>query len=74
MFEKNVKWKLYSFENILEAAPNKTATVEPLTSHLTNHSIKTRKHAGHYWRSKRRFLMGTHRLTSVDRPEKTSIH
>ena len=30
------------FEQILEAAPYKTA-VQPLTSHLTNHSSKTKK-------------------------------
>ncbi len=31
------------FEQILEAAPNKTAAVGPLASHLTNHTRKTIK-------------------------------
>ena len=29
----------YYFEKILEEAPYKTAIVQPLTSHLTNHLI-----------------------------------
>ena len=40
--EKKDRWELHKnatfcFEQILEAAPHKTAAVEPLTSHLTNH-------------------------------------
>ena len=46
--EKKVRWELhkdagYCFEQILEAIPNKTAAVQPLTSHLKNHPSKTNK-------------------------------
>ena len=50
MYEQNKDAACY-FEQILEAAPYKTAAVPPLTSHLTNHPSKTRS-AGHCWRIK----------------------
>ena len=37
------KGAVYGFEQILEAAPYKTAAIRSLTSHLTNHSCKTKK-------------------------------
>ena len=40
------------FEQILEAAPQKTAAGCPLTSHLKNHPSNTSHHAGYCWRSK----------------------
>ena len=45
---EKARWKLLknatrSLEQILEATLYKTATVEPLTSHLTNHSSKAHK-------------------------------
>ena len=66
-----------SFEQILEAAHNKTAAVRPLSSHLTNHTIKI---AGLCWRSKDEFVsnilqwtpMQVH--TSVHQTVKTYIH
>ena len=48
MLEKKARFSLnkiatYRFENILEAVPNKTKTVEPLVSHLTDNPIKMNK-------------------------------
>ena len=45
---KKARWKLHKdaaccFEQILEAAPYKTAAVQPFTSHLTNDPSKTSK-------------------------------
>ena len=45
---EKVSWELckdalFSFEQILEAAPHKTAVVQPLTSYLINHPSKTNK-------------------------------
>ena len=42
---KKGRWELYkdfgcSCEQILEAAPHKTAAIQPLISHLTNHPSK----------------------------------
>ena len=58
------------FEQILEAASYKTATVQPLTSHLTNHPSKTSK--TYCWKSKHGLISNdllftfTHAHTSVD--------
>ena len=46
MLEEKVRWELYKdvaccSGQILEAAPYKTAAVQLLTSHLTNHPSKT---------------------------------
>ena len=46
--EEKVSWELhknfmYYFEPILEATPDKTATIQPLTSHFTNHPSKMNK-------------------------------
>ena len=46
---------------------NKTAVVWPTTSHLINHSSKTRRHAG----TAGEVRTQTHGCASVDRPEKT---
>ena len=61
------KWELYKdtaccFEQILEAAPHKTATVQPITYHLTNHQSdeqdlldqqeQTQKHTSVCWSAK----------------------
>ena len=45
---EKTRWELNKeaaccFEQILEAAPHKTAAVRPLTSHLTKHSNNTSK-------------------------------
>ena len=45
MLEEKSRWELHKdaahcFEQILEAAPYKTAAVQPLTSYLTNHLNK----------------------------------
>ena len=45
---EKASWESYrdtacSFEQILKAAPHKATTVQPLTSHLTNHPNKTSK-------------------------------
>ena len=45
-------WELHKdaaccFEQIMKAAPNKTAAVRPLTPHLTNHHSKTVLHTQH---------------------------
>ena len=58
---EKAKWELHKnaicyFERILEAAPHKTAAVQPLTSCLANHSSKTKKHAGSCWRSKDKYI------------------
>ena len=47
-FNKAARWELLKdsacyFKQILEATPNKTAAVQPLTSHLTNHPSNTSK-------------------------------
>ena len=48
MIGEKARWKLYQeaacyLEQILEAAPYKTAAVRPLTTYLTNHPSKTNK-------------------------------
>ena len=48
MQEEKVRWELHKnatgcFEQVLEAAPYKTAVVRPLTSHLINHLSKMNK-------------------------------
>ena len=63
---RKVRWKLHKntvcyFEQILEAAPYKTSAVQPLTSHLTNDSSKTRKA---YWPLLRKQEQ-THKLHSL---------
>ena len=76
--EKKTRWKLHKdatcgFEQILEAAPHKTAAVQLLISHLTNH-------AEHCWKSKDKLISNvllwtpTDEHTSVDQPAKTYIH
>ena len=67
------------FEQILEAAPYKTATVRPLTSHLTVYLRRTR-YAGHFWRSKDEHISNvllwtsTQGLAGAGKPAKTYIH
>ena len=47
MLGEEVRWDqndaLCCFEEILEAAPNKTPVVQPFNSHLPNHSRKASK-------------------------------
>ena len=56
-------------------SPNKTATVEPLTSNLTNHPSKMSKTC---WRSMDEFMRDvltlTHGHTRINQPTKTYIH
>ena len=74
-------WELHKdaaccFEQILEATPNKTTAVRPLTS-LLSKTIKVRRkrHAGHYWRSKDILLWTpTHGRSSVGRPTRTYLY
>ena len=67
------------FEQILEAAPNKTVAVWPLTSHLTNHQERQARHNRFCWRSKDKLISDilqwtlTHEHTSVGWPRKTYI-
>ena len=39
-------------EHMIEAAPDETTTVWPLTSHLKTIQVRRTRHAGHSWRSK----------------------
>ena len=53
MPQEKAKWERHKdatrcLLQILEATPNKTAVVWPLTSHLTNYP-KQARHAGHNW-------------------------
>ena len=65
------------FEQILEAAAYKTAVIQPLTSHLTNHPTKTSHIC---WRSKDKLISNifpwttTHEHTSVNWLAKTFIY
>ena len=81
---EKARWELHKnaaccFEQILEAAPYKTAVVRPLTSYLINHPSKTSKTCCALLKKDK--LMSnvllwthTHGLTSVGRPAKTYIH
>ena len=81
MLEAKARWELHKdavccFEQILEAAPHKTATVLPPASHLTSHPIKTR-HAGHCKDgliSDVLLLSSTHGHTSLSPSVNTYIH
>ena len=67
------------YEQILEAAAHKTATVQPLTSHLTNYPSKTR-YTWLFWWNKDKLIpiiylwTLTHGHTSVEWPAKTYIN
>ena len=69
---------LYCVEQILEKTPHKTATVQPLASHLTNNSSKTSKT---YWvllekqgqKLMNNVLWWTPAHTSVSQPAKTYL-
>ena len=57
MHGEKARWELHKnatccFEQILEATPNKTAAVQPLTSHLKGHS----RHVGHCCRIKDKLI------------------
>ena len=68
------------FEQILEAASYKKATVWQLTSHHTNYPVRQAIHARHCWRSKDELISDvflwtpTHGHTSIDWPAKTCIY
>ena len=75
--DRNCTRMLHAVEKILESAPYKTATVQPLTSHLTNHPSKMSKTC---WSLLKKYEQTcelqslTHRHTSVGGPTKTYIH
>ena len=66
-------------EQILEATPHETATVELFTFHLKSHQRRTR-HVGHCWRSKDKLISDillwtpTHGYASVGQPIRTYLH
>ena len=67
------------FEHILEAAPQKTASVRQFASHLINYPRRAR-HVGNCWRNKVKLISDfllwtpTHGHISVGRPAKTYVH
>ena len=66
--EEKGSWELHKnsicgFEQILLTAPNKTAVVRPLTSHLINHPRKAGKLYLHNWRNKDELINGVHQWT-----------
>ena len=83
--EKNVekaRWKLHKnamcySEQILEETTHKTAAVQPLTSHLTNHSNKTNKTCEALLEKSgrtRERRSPTDERTTNSQPERTYIH
>ena len=69
------------FEQILKVTSNKTAVVQPLTSHLLNYPSKMNKMCrGHCWRSKDKLISDvllltlTHGHTGFSWPVRTYIH
>ena len=83
--KKNARWELHKnvaccFEQILEATPEKTASVWPLVSYLTNHPSKTNKISWALlvkWDKIKSdvFLWNpTHWYNSVGSPTKSYIH
>ena len=70
---------MHCFEQILKAAPHKTAAVWLFTSHQTKHPYTMNKTCwallGNYGRTyKRRSLMNSYGHTAADRPAGTYIH
>ena len=62
------------FEEILVAKLHKTRSVQPLTSHLTNHSSKTNKESFAREVITNSLAMFSYGLTSIDWPAKIYIH
>ena len=68
-----------NIEQVLEAAPNKAATVRPPTTHLKNYPVRRTRHAGHCWRSKDELISdillwtASHGRAKAGRPARTYI-
>ena len=75
--EEKARWDLNCFEQILEAAPDKTTAARPLTSYLTSHPSKTSKtcfRSKDELRSDVLLWTPTHGHTSIFWPAKIYIH